>query len=88
MAHPSVECDFFFFLPFWQDYEEDFEELDEDDKDAKEEPSNLELGEEVKAIRKAMGEENERVRASFNTLSKGEEEGEEKPKSSRGNSDL
>ncbi|XP_019731613.1 LOW QUALITY PROTEIN: WD repeat-containing protein 60 [Hippocampus comes] len=67
------------------DYEEDFEELDEDDKDAEEEPSNLELGEEVKAIQKAMGEENERVRASFNTLSKGEEEGEEKPESSRVN---
>ncbi|XP_051910051.1 cytoplasmic dynein 2 intermediate chain 1 [Hippocampus zosterae] len=69
----------------FEDYEEDFEELDEDDKDAEEEPSNLELGEEVKAIQKAMGEENERVRASFNTLSTEEEEGEEKPASSRVN---
>ncbi|XP_077364814.1 cytoplasmic dynein 2 intermediate chain 1 isoform X2 [Festucalex cinctus] len=65
------------------DYEEDFEELDEDDKGTEEAAEILELGEDVKAIQKAMGEENERVRASFSALSKEEEE--EKPESSRVN---
>ncbi|XP_061613779.1 cytoplasmic dynein 2 intermediate chain 1 isoform X2 [Phyllopteryx taeniolatus] len=67
----------------FEDYEEDFEELDEDDKDGEEENGNAEVGEEVKAIQRAMGEENERVRASFSTFSKEEEEGKEKPEWSR-----
>ncbi|XP_054622330.1 cytoplasmic dynein 2 intermediate chain 1 isoform X2 [Dunckerocampus dactyliophorus] len=52
----------------FEDYEEDFEELDENEKDGKEEE------EEVKAIQRAMGEENQRVRASLSTLSREEEE--------------
>nr|XP_057916264.1 cytoplasmic dynein 2 intermediate chain 1 isoform X2 [Doryrhamphus excisus] len=52
----------------FEDYEEDFEELDEKDKDGKEEE------EEVKAIQRAMGEENQRVRASLSSLSREEEE--------------
>ncbi|XP_049605847.1 cytoplasmic dynein 2 intermediate chain 1 [Syngnathus scovelli] len=64
---PDYEDDF-------EDYEEDFDELDED---AEEEAEKLELGEEVEAIQKAMGEENERVRVSISTLSK--DRGEEKP---------
>ncbi|XP_077410342.1 cytoplasmic dynein 2 intermediate chain 1 isoform X2 [Vanacampus margaritifer] len=71
----------------FEDYEEDFEELDEDDKGTEEEAGHPELGEDVKAIQKAMGEENERVRASFSALGKEEEEEEEeeKPESSRVN---
>ncbi|XP_037135338.1 cytoplasmic dynein 2 intermediate chain 1 isoform X2 [Syngnathus acus] len=71
---PDYEDDF-------EDYEEDFDELDED---AEEEAEKLELGEEVEAIQKAMGEENERVRVSISTLSK--DRGEEKPELSRVNS--
>ncbi|KAM9775563.1 cytoplasmic dynein 2 intermediate chain 1 isoform 1-T1 [Syngnathus typhle] len=71
---PDYEDDF-------EDYEEDFDELDED---AEEEAEKVELGEEVEAIQKAMGEENERVRVSISTLSK--DRGEEKAELSRVNS--
>ncbi|XP_061660534.1 cytoplasmic dynein 2 intermediate chain 1 isoform X2 [Syngnathoides biaculeatus] len=63
----------------FEDYEEDFEELDED---GGEEDGDAEVGEDVKAIQRAMGEENERVRTSVSALSKEEEE-EEKPERSR-----
>ncbi|XP_077480330.1 cytoplasmic dynein 2 intermediate chain 1 isoform X2 [Stigmatopora argus] len=61
----------------FEEYEEDFEDLDEDGVG----DNNLKMSEEVKAIQRAMGEENERVRASFSTL--GKEEEEEKPQSSQ-----
>nr|XP_061809909.1 cytoplasmic dynein 2 intermediate chain 1-like [Nerophis lumbriciformis] len=73
-AEPSQEYEDDF-----EEYEEDFEELDED---GEKEDENLEMSEEVKAIQRAMGEENERVRASFSRLSKEEEE--EKPELSQG----
>ncbi|XP_061877600.1 cytoplasmic dynein 2 intermediate chain 1 isoform X2 [Entelurus aequoreus] len=58
----------------FEDYEEDFEELDDNEGEGEEE------AEEVKAIQLAMGEENQRVRASLSTLSREEEEEEKMPK--------
>ncbi|XP_077592145.1 cytoplasmic dynein 2 intermediate chain 1 [Stigmatopora nigra] len=61
----------------FEEYEEDFEDLDEDSVG----DDNVQMSEEVKAIQRAMGEENERVRVSFSTLGKDEEE--EKPQLSQ-----
>ncbi|XP_061778214.1 cytoplasmic dynein 2 intermediate chain 1 [Nerophis ophidion] len=58
----------------FEDYEEDFEELEDNEGEGEEE------SEEVKAIQLAMGEENQRVRASLSTLSREEEEEEKMPK--------
>ncbi|XP_061821776.1 cytoplasmic dynein 2 intermediate chain 1 isoform X2 [Nerophis lumbriciformis] len=57
----------------FEDYEEDFEELDDNEGEGEEE------AEEVKAIQLAMGEENQRVRASLSTLSREEDEEEKMP---------